>query len=120
MAQGGGSQAATVAAEQASQQPGNSLLQHMNFRGHEAEAVNQEQPEHILGKTFRFYFRPVDFYSFKISFEQKWRKNSFQLKYQMIRYTYGKSDRVQVSMYIALTFVKMLLLFCFAQSLRWK
>ena len=56
MAQGGGSQAATVAAEQASQQPGNSLLQHMNFRGHEAEAVNQEQPEHILGKTFDFYF----------------------------------------------------------------
>ena len=49
MAQGGGSQAATVAAEQASQQPGNSLLQHMNFR-HEAEPVNQEQPEHILGK----------------------------------------------------------------------
>ena len=46
MAQGGGSQAATVAAEQASQQPGNSLF----FRGHEAEAVNQEQPEHILGK----------------------------------------------------------------------
>ena len=47
MAQGGGSQA--------SQQPGNSLLQHMNFRGHEAEAVNQEQPEHILGKTIEFY-----------------------------------------------------------------
>ena len=70
MAQGGGSQAATVAAEQASQQTGNSLLQHMNFR-HEAEAVNQEQPEHILGKTIEFYFRPADFYSFKISFEQK-------------------------------------------------
>jgi hypothetical protein len=71
MAQGGGSQAATVAAEQASQQPGNSLLQHMNFRGHEAEAVNQEQPEHILGKTIEFYFCPADFYSLKISFEQK-------------------------------------------------
>ena len=55
MAQGGGSQAATVAAEQASQQPGNSLLQHMNFR-HEAEAVNQEQPEHILGKIIECYF----------------------------------------------------------------
>ena len=64
MAQGGGSQAATVAAEQASQQPGNSLLQHMNFR-HEAEAVNQEQPEHILGTTFEFYFRPADFFSFE-------------------------------------------------------
>ena len=50
MAQGGGSQATTVAAKKASQQPGNSLLQHMNFRGHEAEA-NQEQPKHILGKT---------------------------------------------------------------------
>ena len=65
MAQGGGSQAATVAAEQASQQPGNSLLQHMNFR-HEADAVNQEQPEHILGK-----FAPADFYSFRTSFDQK-------------------------------------------------
>ena len=75
MAQGGGSQAATVAAEQASQQPGNSLLQHMNFRGHEAEAVNQDQPEHILGKTFGFYFCPADFYSFKISFEEERRKN---------------------------------------------
>ena len=63
MAQGGGSQAATVAAEQASQQPGNSLLQHMNFR-HEAEAVNQEQPEHILGKIFEFYFRPAGLFSF--------------------------------------------------------
>ena len=55
MAQGGGSQAATVAAEQASQQPGNSLLQHMNFR-HEAEPVNQEQPEHILGKFVQLIF----------------------------------------------------------------
>ena len=70
MAQGGGSQAATVAAEQASQQPGNSLLQHMNFR-HEADAVNQEQPEHILGKTFEFQFGPADFYGFEISLEQK-------------------------------------------------
>ena len=57
MAQGGRRLAPTVTAEQASQQPGNSLLQHMNFRGHEAEAVNQEQPEHILGKTFEFYFQ---------------------------------------------------------------
>ena len=77
MAQGGGSQAATVAAEQASQQPGNSLLQHMNFRGHEAEAVNQEQPEHILGKTFRFYLRLVDFYSFKLVLNKNEEKIHF-------------------------------------------
>ena len=63
MAQGGGSQAATVAAEQASQQAGNSLLQHMNFR-HEAEAVNQEQPEHILGKIIEFCFLLTDFLNF--------------------------------------------------------
>ena len=62
MAQGGGSQAATVAAEQASQQPGNSLLQHRNFR-HEADAGNQEQPERILGN-----FAPADFFSFLLCF----------------------------------------------------
>ena len=46
MAQGNGpaaSEAAAVAAV--------SSLQHMNFR-HEGEAVNQEQPEHILGKDY--------------------------------------------------------------------
>ena len=49
MAQGG-SQAPTGTEPGSQGQPGNSLLQHMNFRGHEGEPVSQEQPEHILGK----------------------------------------------------------------------
>ena len=48
MAQGNGTAASEAASVVAS--TGNSLLQHMNFRGHEGEPVNQEQPEHILGK----------------------------------------------------------------------
>ena len=50
MAQGNGP-AASEAAAVAAVSSGNTLLQHMNFR-HEGEAVNQEQPEHILGKDY--------------------------------------------------------------------
>ena len=75
MAQGNGTAASEAASVVAS--TGNSLLQHMNFRGHEAEAVNQEQPEHILGKTFRFYLRLVDFYSFKLVLNKNEEKIHF-------------------------------------------